>query len=100
VRNIAKKCPQAATAIVRSMIVMAHNLGFEVIAEGVETSYQVDFLQSKRCDEVQGYLYAAPLAADEFKTFVLDYPKCDRVDTLTRPITPLKLGIGARAKNR
>jgi diguanylate cyclase (GGDEF)-like protein/PAS domain S-box-containing protein len=80
VRSIAKKCPQEATAIVRSMIVMAHNLGFEVIAEGVETSYQAKFLQSKRCDEVQGYLYAAPLAADEFKTFVLDYAKRDRVE--------------------
>lgn len=73
IRNIAKSCPQETTAVVRSMIMMAHNLGFEIIAEGVETSDQADFLQLKRCDEVQGYLYAKPLPADEFEAFVSGY---------------------------
>jgi diguanylate cyclase (GGDEF)-like protein/PAS domain S-box-containing protein len=73
VRNISKRCPQEATAIVRSMIVMAHNLGFDVIAEGVETSDQEAFLQSKHCDEVQGYLYAKPLPAEDFEMFLRDY---------------------------
>jgi diguanylate cyclase (GGDEF)-like protein/PAS domain S-box-containing protein len=73
VRNIAKKCPQQATAIVRSMIVMAHNLGFEVTAEGVETLDQAAFLKSKRCEEAQGYLYATPLPSHEFESFVRSY---------------------------
>jgi diguanylate cyclase (GGDEF)-like protein/PAS domain S-box-containing protein len=73
VQNIAKRCPQQATAVVRSMIVMAHNLGFDVIAEGVETPDQASFLQAKRCDEVQGYLYAKPLPADEFERFLRGY---------------------------
>jgi EAL domain-containing protein (putative c-di-GMP-specific phosphodiesterase class I) len=73
VRNIAKGCPQEATAIVPSMIVMAHNLGFEVIAEGVETEDQSAFLRAKRCDEVQGYLYGVPLPEEDFEVFLRNY---------------------------
>lgn len=73
VRNITKKCPPEATAIVRSIIVMSHNLGFEVIAEGVETPYQANFLQAKRCDEAQGFFYSKALSAAEFESFCLNY---------------------------
>ena len=57
-------------AIVRSLISMAHNLGLEVIAEGVETTGQAAFLLHERCEEAQGYLYAKPLAADGFEAFL------------------------------
>ena len=57
-------------AIVRSLIVMAHNLGLEVIAEGVETEAQAGFLRDERCEEAQGYLYAKPLPLAEFEQYV------------------------------
>ena len=57
-------------AIVRSLISMAHNLGLEVIAEGVETAGQAAFLLNERCEEAQGYLYAKPLVADAFEAFL------------------------------
>jgi EAL domain-containing protein (putative c-di-GMP-specific phosphodiesterase class I) len=43
------------------MIAMAHALGLEVVAEGVETAAQRDFLAQSACDLGQGYLFARPL---------------------------------------
>lgn len=70
VQKIADKAASEDTAIVRSIIVMAHNLGLNVTAEGVETTAQAAFLRAHKCDEVQGYLYARPLPADGFAAFL------------------------------
>jgi diguanylate cyclase (GGDEF)-like protein/PAS domain S-box-containing protein len=49
--------------IVRTVIAMAHSLGLEVCAEGVETEDQVAFLRQERCDRIQGYYLAQPMEA-------------------------------------
>ncbi len=53
-------------AIVRSVIALGHSLGFKVIAEGVETAAQLDYLRDKGCDEIQGYYFSRPLTPDAF----------------------------------
>jgi diguanylate cyclase (GGDEF)-like protein len=53
-------------AIVSSTIILAHNLGLTVVAEGVEDAQQLELLQNLDCDEIQGYYFSRPLPADEF----------------------------------
>jgi len=49
---------------------MAHSLALKVVAEGVETRAQLEFLQGLGCDYLQGYLLSHPLDADHFTAFL------------------------------
>jgi diguanylate cyclase (GGDEF)-like protein len=57
-------------AIVRSVIDLAHNLGFEVVAEGVETEQILDALATLGCDIAQGYLLARPMPAERLSDWL------------------------------
>ena len=54
------------TAIVQAILAMARHLGLRVVAEGVETQEQADFLVAHDCDGLQGYLYARPMPLADF----------------------------------
>ena len=60
-------------AIDTAIIAMSHSLGLRVIAEGVETETQLEMLRAKSCHEVQGFLFAHPLAADEIPNFLRSF---------------------------
>ena len=53
--------------IVRTIIVMARSLSMDVIAEGVETEEQRQFLMENGCSDYQGYLFGRPVPIDEFE---------------------------------
>ncbi|MDH3857019.1 MAG: EAL domain-containing protein, partial [Gammaproteobacteria bacterium] len=60
------------TVLVRAIIAMAHGLRLEVIAEGVETAEQWDYLKSLNCDFLQGYYFGKPMPRAEFEEFLID----------------------------
>jgi diguanylate cyclase (GGDEF)-like protein/PAS domain S-box-containing protein len=57
-------------ALCEAMVVLAHKLGLKVIAEGVETTEQRDFLFAVGCDFAQGFLYSEPVPPDQFEALV------------------------------
>ncbi|MGD9202716.1 MAG: EAL domain-containing protein, partial [Chitinispirillia bacterium] len=59
-------------AIISLIISMAHTLKLKVVAEGVETTKQLDFLKEKNCDLLQGYLFSKPLPENEFEILLED----------------------------
>nr|WP_326529060.1 EAL domain-containing protein [Rhodoferax sp.] len=61
-------------ALCNAIIAMAHALGMQVIAEGVETAQQRDLLAAAGCDYAQGYLYARPMSANDFEAFMAQRP--------------------------
>jgi predicted signal transduction protein with EAL and GGDEF domain len=63
------------SAIALTIVTLGHSLGLQVIAEGVETVAQRDFLVRIGCNIFQGYLYSEPLAAKEFEAFICLQPQ-------------------------
>ncbi len=58
--------------LVKSMVSMAHDLGYSVVAEGVETQVAYDFLRDLGCDEVQGYLISRPQRPEAFQRWLTE----------------------------
>ena len=57
-------------AIATAIIALAHTLKLRVVAEGVETQQQLEFLSTRQCDRMQGFLFSRPLAAADCGEFL------------------------------
>ncbi len=60
------------SAITKAIVALAQSLNLEIIAEGVETGEQKEFLVQNGCENIQGYFYSKPLPADKMKTVLLE----------------------------
>ncbi|MCC5660076.1 EAL domain-containing response regulator [Nostoc sp. XA010] len=67
------------SAITKALIQMAHNLNLDVVAEGVETEAELEFLRQQNCNFMQGFLFSRPLPAAEFEKILLTN-KCLYID--------------------
>jgi len=68
VRHLTPHCTNLS--LCKAIIVMAHELGMQVVAEGVETEQERDLLIEAGCDFAQGYLFSRPISADAFEALV------------------------------
>ncbi len=83
IRDVTTNEDAATVAI--AIIRMAHNLNLKVVAEGVETQEQLEFLRSQGCDEVQGYYLSKPLAAGELTAKFHETATANSVPRLLMP---------------
>lgn len=71
-------------AITKTIITMAHSLGVNVVAEGVETLEQLEYLHEQGCDEIQGHWLSPPLTAAACATFIGEFER-SRLPVRPRP---------------
>ena len=70
--------------MVATIVTIAHNLGLQVVAEGVESNQQLSFLSGLRCEQLQGYLYSRPLSEKDFSSYLLSHQITDKSTSFNR----------------
>ncbi|SFV01440.1 EAL domain-containing protein [Pseudoduganella namucuonensis] len=89
VRNIT--CEPRSAAIAQATIALAHGLNLVVVAEGVETPGQLNYLRNIGCDKIQGYLFSRPLPADEMAVLLREKRTLDQENLALAPARTLLL---------
>ena len=90
-------------ALVVGIIALGHGLGLQVVAEGVETAEQLQFLREHDCDQIQGYVFSKALPADELGTLLmleLVSPGPGRLGATGPPARPRRTGVRPRRPAR
>ena len=82
-------------AIVDAIVALAHALKLNVIAEGVETREQLEFLRQRKCQQAQGYYFARPLDPQQFEAFIAQGTLVCDMSVSTPDITPTTISLEA-----
>ncbi len=88
-RSFVKDLPEDTddAAIARAVIILAHSLGLDVIAEGVETQTQLAFLAANGCDVAQGYYLSRPIPPAQFAQLLAQHRRLDgECSTASNPL--------------
>jgi EAL domain-containing protein (putative c-di-GMP-specific phosphodiesterase class I) len=75
-------------ALVMAIVSLAHNLRLRVVAEGIETEEQLNFLRLLRCDEGQGYFFSPPQSSEVLEPLLLKKLPQPLPAQISRPISP------------
>ena len=79
-RSFLNRESASATAVIESVVAMAHRLGLRVVAEGVETRPQARRLQQLNCDELQGHYFGEPMPAEQIPQWLTaEVPRIKRM---------------------
>jgi diguanylate cyclase (GGDEF)-like protein/PAS domain S-box-containing protein len=89
IRDVGSNADDAV--IVQTIISLAHGLKLKVVAEGVETAAQLDFLSNKGCDEIQGYYFARPQPAEDCTRALIEGRRLQRTQGKLAPDLPTLL---------
>jgi len=81
---------ESDAAITKAIVAMAHSLGLQVVAEGVEYDAQMEFLRENACDLAQGYLISDPIPADAFAKLLKQAAREEAASS--RPPRPVMVG--------
>ncbi len=74
-----------ARAVVEAVVRLAHALGLQVVAEGVETEVQRDILEAMHCNLLQGYYFARPMGPDQLDAWLASHPQAEAEATREEP---------------
>jgi diguanylate cyclase (GGDEF)-like protein len=77
---------EADAAVVAAIIAMGHSLGLEVVAEGVETDEQLEYLIASGCDQVQGFIFSPPMPPDRFADLLVRTAESTELLPARRPL--------------
>lgn len=91
---------ESDAVIVRATIDLAHNLGLQVVAEGIEEQAHLDYLQGEKCDIGQGYFISRPMAVSKFSAWLDETPWPARRLDAQRPAKQPEPALAAGARPR
>ena len=93
IRNLGTE--EKSALLVGAMIRMSHDLGYRVVAEGVETREAFELLRTLRCDEIQGYFIARPLSVSALEKFLTPQTRESKLAVITLPISDEAASLSA-----